>query len=384
MTAARISISAVALALNCAAAEAADRVYGVEISPSGRHYAVLRDVGEQHALAIYSVDDAGSAPKGIGLGTIGIEDFEWGGDDYVLVRFSGEKGGIDTVSGLKTLEFQRWLSISRETGKSETLFGNEEGNDYYYFIASAGTLLASMPHDNERALFARSFPQVTPQGPTRFKEGQDQLLYSLQAANLRTGDIRRISDGDKNTIDWIVDANGKAVARIDQYEASKKIEIMAADESGKRFSKAGELSGDQVKNEQISFLGVGSGPRSIQVMRNLGGGLTLTEYDLQTGAFKPDGQVVGAVTRTTYDPREARARIVYVSNALGERPVHVDPADQKTQSALEKALDGAAVSLVSKSTDGARMIAAARFADREEFYLYDKPAKRLELVAGNK
>lgn len=384
MTAARISISAVALALNCAAAEAADRVYGVEISPSGRHYAVLRDVGEQHALAIYSVDDAGSAPKGIGLGTIGIEDFEWGGDDYVLVRFSGEKGGIDTVSGLKTLEFQRWLSISRETGKSETLFGNEEGNDYYYFIASAGTLLASMPHDNERALFARSFPQVTPQGPTRFKEGQDQLLYSLQAANLRTGDIRRISDGDKNTIDWIVDANGKAVARIDQYEASKKIEIMAADESGKRFSKAGELSGDQVKNEQISFLGVGSGPRSIQVMRNLGGGLTLTEYDLQTGAFKPDGQVVGAVTRTTYDPREARARIVYVSNGLGERPVHVDPADQKTQSALEKALDGAAVSLVSKSTDGARMIAAARFADREEFYLYDKPAKRLELVAGNK
>lgn len=384
MTAARISISAAALALNCAAAEAADRVYGVEISPSGRHYAVLRDVGEQHALAIYSVDDAGSAPKGIGLGTIGIEDFEWGGDGYVLVRFSGEKGGIDTVSGLKTLEFQRWLSISRETGKSETLFGNEEGNDYYYFIASAGTLLASMPHDNERALFARSFPQVTPQGPTRFKEGQDQLLYSLQAANLRTGDIRRISDGDKNTIDWIVDANGKAVARIDQYEASKKIEIMAADESGKRFSKAGELSGDQVKNEQISFLGVGTGPRSIQVMRNLGGGLTLTEYDLQTGAFKPDGQVVGAVTRTTYDPREARARIVYVSNGLGERPVHVDPADQKTQSALEKALDGAAVSLVSKSTDGARMIAAARFADREEFYLYDKPAKRLELVAGNK
>jgi hypothetical protein len=384
MTFARISIGALALSLACAAAEAADKIYGVEISPNGKHYAVLRDVGEQHALAIYSVDDAASGPKGIGLGTIDIEDFEWGGDDYVLVRFSGEKGGIDTVSGVKTLEFQRWLSISRDTGKSETLFGNEEGNDYFYFIASAGTLLASMPLDNERALFARSFPQVTPQGPTRFKDGQDQLLYSLQTANLRTGDIRRISDGDKNTIDWIVDANGKAVARIDQYQASKKIEIMAADENGKRFSKAGELSGDQVKNEQISFLGVGSGPRSIQVMRNPGGGLTLTEYDLQTGAFKPDGQVVGAVTRTTYDPREARARIIYVPGVGGERALHLDPADQKTQASLEKAVAGAGIAIVSKSVDGMRMIARADYRGRgSEFYFFDKAAKRLELVAAN-
>jgi hypothetical protein len=384
MSFARISTSALALVLTCAAAEAAEKVYGVEISPSGKHYAVLRDVGDQHALAIYSVDDSASAPKGIGLGTIDIEDFEWGGDDYILVRFSGEKGGIDTISGVKTLEFQRWLSISRETGKSETLFGNEEGNDYFYFIASAGTLLASMPNDNERSLFARSFPQVTPQGPTRFKDGQDQLLYSLQTANLRTGDIRRVSDGDKNTIDWIVDAAGKAVARIDQYEASRKIEIMAADESGRRFSKAGELSGDQVKNEQISFMGVGSSPRSIQVMRNLGGGLTLTEYDLDAGAFKADGQFVGAVTRTVYDPREARARIVYVASGNGETPVHVDPADQKTQASLGKALAGSAISIVSRSVDGARLIARADYAGKgPEFYLFDKAAKRLELVAAN-
>lgn len=380
---ARLSAGFLAL-LAATSAAAADKVYGVEISPNGKHYAVLRDVGEQHALAIYSVDDAAAAPKGIGLGTIDIEDFEWGGDDYVLVRFSGEKGGIDTISGLKTLEFQRWLSISRETGKSETLFGNEEGNDFFYFIASAGALLASMPLDNERAMFARSFPEVKPQGPSRFNDGQDQLLYSLQAANLRTGDIRRIAEGDANTIDWIVDSAGKAVARIDQFEASKKIEIMAADESGKRFKKAGELSGDQVKNEQISFMGVGSGPRSIQVMRNTGGGLTLTEYDLDAGAFKPEGQFVGAVSRTFYDPREARARIVYVASGAGEKPVHVDAADQKTQASLEKALAGAVVAIVSKSTDGARMIAQARFADRQEFYLYDRAAKRLELVAGNK
>lgn len=300
------------------------------------------------------------------------------------MRFSGEKGGIDTIQGVKKLEFQRWLSISRETGKSETLFGNEEGADYFYFVASAGVLLASMPLDNERALFARSFPQVTPQGPTRFKDGQDQLLYSLQLANLRTGDIKRISDGDKNTIDWIVNASGTAVARIDQYEASKKIEIFAADGEGKRFRKSGEIPGDQVESEAMSFLGVGSSGRSIQVLRSISGAQTLAEYDLDAGAFKPDGQIVGPVSRAVYDPREARARILHVSGSGGERVVHIDGADQKMQVSLEKAIAGSTISIVSKSVDGGRTIARADFADKgSEFYFFDKAAKRLELVAAN-
>lgn len=384
MTRFRIAAAFAALNVVSTGAAAADKVYGVEISPGGKHYAVLRDVGDQHALAIYAADDPSAPPKGIGLGAVKVEDFEWGGDDYVLVRFSGEKGGIDTISGLKTLEFHRWLSISRETGKSQTLFGNEEGADFYYFIASAGALLASMPLENERALFARSYPQVTNLRPSRVKEGQDTLLFALQSANLRTGEIKRISDGEKNTIDWIVDAAGTPVARIDQYEASKKIEIMAADADGKRFRKAGEFSGDQVTNEQISFVGVGASPGAVQVLRNLGGGQSLMEYDLVAGAFKTEGQFEGPVSRVVYDPREARARYVYAPGVGGERVHHLDPADQKTEASLKKAVAGAEITIVSKSVDGMRMIARADFAaGRSEFYFFDKAAKRLELVAAN-
>lgn len=363
---------------------AGDKVYGVEISPSGKYYAVLRDMGDQHALAVYAVDDPAAAPKGIGLGAIAIEDLEWGGEDHVLVRFSGEKGGLDTVQGLQTLEFQRWMSISRETGKSSTLFGNEAGADYYYFIASAGQLLASNPAEKDRAVFARSFPQVSTLGPSRLKQGQDQLLYSLQSANLNSGDVKREAEGDKNTIDWIVDAAGKPVARIDQFEATKKIEVMAANVSGRGFTKAGEFPGEQVVNEQISFLGVGASPRSIQVLRNQGDGQFLMEYDLDSGAFKPDAQFVGGVSRVVYDPREARTRVIHITGAGGERVFHVDSADQKTQTSLEKAVAGAAISIVSRSVDGTRLIARADFAGKgPEFYLFDKAAKRLELVAAS-
>lgn len=376
-----------AVALGVTSAAAADKVYGVEISPGGKHFVVLRDAGDQRAFAIYDADDAAAPPKGIGLGVMDIEELEWGGDEHLLLRVAGEKGGLDTITGLKTLEFQRWLSISRVTGKSETLFGNARGADYYYFLQSAGVLVSSMPTDNQRALFARSYPAVSSrgQGPSRLnKNGQDQLLYSLQSANLGTGDSKRIADGEENTVDWIVDASGEPVARIDQYEASKKIEIMAADVGGKGFKKAGELAGDQVKNEQISFMGVGAGPRSIQVLRNQGGGLALYDYDLDAGAFGPAVATPGPITRLVYDPRVARARIAYVASGAGERPFHLDADDQKTQASLEKALEGASVSIVSKSLDGMRMIARADYAGKgEEFYFFDKAAKRLELVASN-
>ncbi len=362
---------------------AADKTYGVEISPNGKHYAVLRDVGEQRAFAIYEVDN-GAAPKAIGLGATEIEDFEWGGDDYILVRVKGEKGGIDLTTGLATLSVARWLSISRETGKSQTHFGNEQGSGYFYFITSAGALLASLPQDNENALFARTSIEIKPGGPSRIKEGDDEQLYSLQRANLRTGKAVVMREGQRDTIDWIVDGGGRVLARVDQQQASKKIEIMATSEDGKNGKSAGMISGDDVKAQSMTFLGAGVGGRSIQVMKNAGGALALYEYSLDGAGFGAPVAAPGPLTRAVYDPREARARIVYYSGAAGERPFHLDADDQKTQGSLEKALSGASISIVSKSVDGARLIARAEYADKpEEYYFFDKSAKRLELVAAN-
>lgn len=380
----KLSVCATALSVAMTTAEAAGKTYGVEITPGGKHYAVLRDAGEQLAFAIYAVDDPGAKPAGVGIGKNEVEEFEWGGDDHILLRISGDVAGIDTVSGVKTLNYSRWLTISRLTGEFRTIFGNEQGSDYFYLITSAGALVATLPGDSDRTLFSRTYAAVKPSGPTRFKDGNDELLYSLIEANLRSGDVKRKLDGKSNTIDWIVTADGDAVARIDQNESTKSVEIHAANESGKGFQKVVTIPGETVTAEQLRFYGVGSSPRKIQVLRNLGGGAQLFEYDLDVASYGPAVEAPGAISNLYYDPRAARARFGTVLSSAGERPFHIDPDDQKTQLSLEKALGGAAVSIVSKSADGARMIARADYTDKgSEFYLYDKPAKRLELIAAN-
>ncbi len=366
------------------AAAAADTVYGVEISPGGKHYAVLRDAGAQKAFAIYAVDDVSSKPAAVGLGQNEVEDFEWGGDDHILLRISGAVDGVDTVDGLKTLTYSRWLSISRLSGEFRTVFGNEQGNDYFYLITSAGALIATLPSDNDRALFARQYAAIKPSGPSRLKQGEDELLYSLIEANLKTGDSKRRSDGLKNTIDWIVTADGQPVARIDQAANSKTVDILAANVNGKGFKKVATIPSDTVVAEGIQFLGVGAHSRAIQVLRTISGERRVYDYDLDTATYAAPAPAPGSVTRVFYDARAAKARVVEVSTASGVRPYHVDADDQKVQASLEKALAGAAVSIVSKSADGTRIIARADYANKgAEFYLFDRPAKRLELVASN-
>ena len=378
---------AAALVAGGAAARAEDagsaRVYGVEISPDGKHYAVLRDAGEQRAFAVYSVDDAAAKPMGIGLGTIEIRDFEWGGNDYLLLEVSGDKEGIRTTTGLKTLTVARWLSISRITGKSETLFGNDRGSDYYYYMGSAGSLLAALPLENEHALFARTSVAVKPSGPTRLKEGTDELLLSVHKVNLKSGSPRQIAEGKAGTFDWVVDAEGAVVARIDQNEKSQEMAVFHADGG----ELAGVIPGEIVQQEKAVPYGLAGpdAPRALTYLLERDGARRLARFDLDTGAMSDAGvtQAPGPITRVLYDPREARVRVVYYS-ADRERAFHLEEADRKTQASLEKALPDAAIAIVSKSVDGARLIARAGYAGKaEEYYLFDKAAKRLELVAAN-
>ncbi len=363
---------------------AAGGVYGVEISPDGRHYAILRDADNQRAFAVYSVDDASAKPVGIGVGTIEIQDFEWGGNDRLLLKVTGEKGGIRTTTGLKTLNVARWLSISSTNGKSETLFGNERGADYYY-LPDAGFLLASLPSDSKHALFARAYPAVKPSGPTRLKEGTDELLLAVQRADLANGDASVAADGTTDTADWVVDETGAVIARIDQNAKSKEMTILAAPAGGGGLKTAGAIPGDVVEREKVIVLGLAGAdlPRDLLLLVERGGARRLALFNMDTGSITNGPEVPGPITRAIYDAREARARVVYYG-ADRERAFHLDEADRKIQAALEKAVPGAAIAIVSKSLDGWRMIARADYADRpEEYYLYDKAAKRLELVAAN-
>lgn len=132
------------------------------------------------------------------------------------------------------------------------------------------------------------------------------------------------------------------------------------------------------------FLGVGATANSVYLARNTSAGLTISDLSLDGSGTETPVEAPGAISRISYDPRVANVRLVYYATDAGERAFHFDAEDRKTQAALEKALAGASVAIVSKAAAGTRMIAHARYPDKpDEYYLYDKPGKRLELIAVN-
>jgi dipeptidyl aminopeptidase/acylaminoacyl peptidase len=172
------------------------------------------------------------------------------------------------------------------------------------------------------------------------------------------------------------------VARIDQKAQSKRIEILATDPSGRNAKVVGEISSDDFEGQQMSFFGAVKDARAIQVLKAKDGALGMYPFAMDGQGFGAPADAPSPLLRAEYDPRFGRARVAYYSTGAGERAYHFDPEDQKTQTSLEKALAGASVSILSRSIDGGRIIATARYADKpDEYYLYDKPGKRLELVA---
>jgi len=120
-------------------------IFGVDISPDGRAYAILKQYGDQRAVAFYDADDASKPPTGVGLGDIETGSFAWGGDGHVLIEAFGEQGGIDTTKGLKTIRVGRWLSVDADDGAVVTLFGeNQIGDDYLYIVEEAGMLVSTL------------------------------------------------------------------------------------------------------------------------------------------------------------------------------------------------------------------------------------------------
>ena len=163
-----------------------------------------------------------------------------------------DQEGVRTVDGLQTIRTARWMVIDKDTGKMETLFGNEFGDQLYYFIGAAGDLISTMPNKPGYALFARAEVQVRATQARRLETGEDDVVYSLQEANLGKGRTRRLESGKEETIDWVVDGNGEPLARIDEA-ADGAIEIFARLPGKSSFSRVGEIDYDESPYSDVKF-----------------------------------------------------------------------------------------------------------------------------------
>lgn len=365
------------------AQEASNRVYDIGISADGKSYAVLRQLNDQRIVAVYDADNAEKPPVAVGLGDLPTSAFAWGGNDHILVRVSADRTGVRTTSGLKTVTTSRWMSIEKDSGKIETLFGDEIGNDFNYYIGAAGDLVSTLPHKSGHALFSRVKVTIRPtSGPTRMQSGDDKLVYALQEVNLASRSEKLIESGNEKTTDWVVTEEGVALARIDEKNGGGLLVFTRPDGTGP-LRQAADIDYDDGPYSHVEFYGVAERPGAVQalVVRD-DSTSSMVEFDLASGEF---GDTIFAPSRGGVDAVRVDYGLGYALAAVGGGEVrHLRAADQTTADNLEKAVPGSTMLILSKSTSGNRMIVKAFVGGgAEEFYFYDAPGRRLELIGRN-
>lgn len=352
-----------------------------EISPNGQYVAMLQAVGKASAVVIYDLANPGSQPTGVGLGEVRARGIEWADDNFVLLLAS-QSYNLSTASGIQTVELWRWLSISRAKAKASILFGNEGG----YYIGDPGTLLATTPETDGDAVFSRWAPYARgadsrATGPTRMRRDSGSG-YSLFSAQLNNGDTDILVAGEEETFDWIVDAGGQAVARID-YDTGRKLREVHVPKGGTRYELLSETPEAPGEDAKIVLHGLSE---TSGVLLATSYGLrdkrALVEYDLATAAIGRErfSHLGYDIKSITYDPRTATVTGVEYVDDL-PRAFHLDQAEQKLQSDLAAALPGAAPMIMSRSADHSRLLVRAIYTDHpDQIFLYDKARRSLSLL----
>ena len=355
----------------------------VQISPDGKSLAVLRQIQGANAVVFSSLEDPSEAPTGVNVGGINARDIRWVSNDTLLVMVSMSEN-VPTNRGLQTIEFFRWLAVSKSTGKAAVLFGNEAG----YYIGSAGSLLSTLPDDPDHILMARNSTSGRSSDigrPSRIK-GEDAFAYSLFRVNLKSGRARRVESGTEDTRDWVVNAAGEAIVRIDVNRNQNLRKIYTRAPGSSNFKMLTSIEEKRGYGATLVMQAASNNPNIIHATAyDATDRLALVEFDLTTGKI---GETVFSdaqydVDEVVYDPRTARVTSVFYIDDF-PRAFQIDEADRKTQAALARSLPGAAPMIVSRSADSTKLIVEVLYADHpKQFFLFDRSKKSLNMIAAS-
>lgn len=355
-----------------------------EISPNGETVAVLQNAGGQSNLVFVELSDPSAAPKGVGIGDAKARSIQWIDDEYILLLTSVTKEA-PTTTGLSMIEFWRWIAISKTERKLKLLFKQDAG----VYVAEAGKVLSTTPGKPGEAVMARWTPTARVGGPTtglgaRFTKKDSGTGYSLFNVNLKSGREKILYAGKPETVDWVVDANGDPIFRID-YDKDRSERKIFRRKSGKSFELVRTISEPKGPGATISFHGLNDAGDLVLATIYAGDKRALVGVDplsgeVTTKLYHHDRYDIDTVS---YDPASTTVQgITYIDDL--PRIVQLNPADQKLQENLAAAIPGAAIKIVSRSASEDKMLVRATYTDRPaELFIFDKHNKNLAFFSSS-
>lgn len=350
------------------------------ISPDGKTVAMLQHAGGVTGVLFQDLEKRGSPPAGVRLGAVKARGLQWA-DDGALLLLVSQARSVTTASGQQTIEFWRWVSISRKTMKATTLLGNE-GN---FFIPEPGRLASTLPGDSNRVLMARwSALARTQERDKDTRLGRDEGTgYSLLTVRLDSGSSGIAASGDESTVEWIVDDAGRPALRVDYNQRTRVTTLYGRRGDSSRLTSMATIQ-EEPGGFKYGFVALADAPgKAVATTASGADKRSLVEIDLETGepAATLFSHQAHDIASSIYDPVTARVVGVTYTDDM-PRMRHFDGAIQRIQEQLTDAIPGAAPMIETLSADRTRMTVRVKYSDHpDQIFLFDSAARELAMLA---
>jgi dipeptidyl aminopeptidase/acylaminoacyl peptidase len=335
------------------------------LAPDAKHIAVIQPINGVPTAIIYTVGAPPGAKVIEYLGRAGniVSGLQWLSSDRLLVDFTQNGHALNDVVA------RHWAAAScidvdgsHETNLSPGPYAVDLGDRNHAYL----TLISGGGDGGA----------VT--GALLSNGGYQGDLYEV---NFRTGGLSLATHGARNTVDFVLDEHGQAVARIDIDKDELKERVFTR--SGSEWKNIATFDDSQRGLVEASVEGVLYDRPSLAVLRYRKAATDqLDRIDL-------NGQQVETLFNDpTYDINrilrdEWTGKVVGVSYiADGPADIYLDPSLQSLQRGLEQAFKPNFVNVASKSQAGDKAIIAVEGPRQPPTYLfYDRTTKQASVIA---
>ena len=347
-----------------------------EVSPDGSMVALLETVGGTTRVGFY--DLATGASNAVSVGKLKARDIKWAGNKFVLLLVSNTDR-VETTAGMQTWEVWRYISISSDGKNIRYLFS---GDTVFASTTTSGDLLHTLPDEPDYALFANLNNTTTRAvGVSNIRSNDDLFVrgWSVYKVDLRNGKEKKIVTGSEETSDFIVNAAGEPIIRIDRDESGKDWVVQRI-ESRRKVSEIVRIPATSTGGSRLGFSALSDDEKYLYAFGyNNANTLGVHGLNLETGTidktfyrndrYDVDGLVI--------DPALARVIGARYTDDF-PKTIYFDDDFQALHNALAKALKNDNISVTSMSQDKTMAVVKVTYANKPtSFYLYDKKAGQL-------
>jgi dipeptidyl aminopeptidase/acylaminoacyl peptidase len=302
----------------------------VEISPSGDRLAYVGVAGEKRRLVIQTLD--GKLIKAFDVGAAKLRDLQWGGVDHLLITTS------TTASVPGVLGRHEWFQVlSYNVPRAKTALLMDTAEEGALNVVMGQPFVAR--HRGEAAVFVRGF--------TASGEGS----YDLFRVDPDTGAGRVHAEGGSDTVDWVVDPQGAAVARSEYADKRGRWRLLLRGERGVWR----EALAQDAAIERPNLMGLGRDGASVVVAKLMDDEWRLVEVSLRDGSASLPIDDERQVEQTLFD--DATGRLMAIRYRQGpQRYQFFDPDRAAAWRKVAGGFRGKRLTLTSWTPDFRRLV----------------------------